>query len=721
MCAVSDSFQGNPFFHKKIESQTNIYTKRSVRDRSTLHAYVDSEEDQFPPQIQLRSDFRDLATRSTIFADKSLLIQDIMEDPSESMLIAMPRRWGKTVNLDMLKRFLEIPTDDDYQLVDEAQIPLTDNYQIFRKKCVVQSNGEKAELAIAKANITVQCPKDIFKRKKINALTLQGTYPVIYIDFKNCKPSDNTYKTFEDLFRAQLENTFSQHSYLQNSPKLKPEQRREMRKYLGIPDAESSEQYTDVGLKLADVELGLQKLSHLLHTHHDKKVWILVDEYDAVANVAYREFSEDDCDQTIGLLQSVYEKALKSNKYLEKGVLTGVQYIAKSGMLSGLNNLNTFDFTDAVYAQHYGLDEEEVRLFFEHFNVPSKLAEGAKEWYDGYRVAKYNASGEFVNKYNVWSIVKYLNKGDFSQFKSYWEQSGNIDFLKKLLPSSFIRKELERLVAGGSISFVRKAGFSAYDFSILKHMLGGNKEITQKGKDALFSYLFTGGYLTLASKKNHYCLPNMEITYEMGRRLITYYQTKCTIDLDLIKETTDVLQQIIDEGESNRDRLPKLLKDLHHRFGKVIQDINLVTEENTKGIFMNEDIVHSILNYIAIQTQHTALGSELYTKKIDTNGQGRVDLMITKGKVGVILEVKCVPTRKRDNKHMEEALAQAKNYCNKLTNTTDQKIFLAINVDKSASSSEQRPVELLCSWCDDDRELRYGINTAGNATLEGEA
>ena len=364
-----------------------------------------------------------------------------------------------------------------------------------------------------------------------------------------------------------------------------------------------------------------------------------------MANVAYRKFSEQDCKKTIALLQGIYEDALKSNEHLGKGVLTGVQYIAQSGMLSGLNNLGKYDFTNAKYAQHYGLDQSEVDYFFAHFQVPQKLGGKAKRWYNGYTVKRYAPESpaihfkELIDKYNIWSIVSYLKDSDFEHFQSYWEQSGSIDFLDDLFTKPNVREEVEKLVNDNAISFVRIADFSANNFKTLKEMLGGNKVMDDNGLAVLFSYLFIGGYLTPdESAVNAYRLPNMELTYEMQKRLITYYQTLYTVDPGKMQQVTDVLQQVMDiDGAASPNNLSILLQDFYNQFREVIRSIGLVNQQNTEGVFTNEDIIHSILNYIALQTQHTTMGSELYTKKLPANTKGRADLKITQGNIGMIL------------------------------------------------------------------------------------
>lgn len=663
------------------------------------------------PRIKRDGDFKDLVTQSTVFADKSLLIKDIVEDENTTILITMPRRWGKTVNLNMLKRFLEIPVDDNGAAIDKTDKESTDNYQIFHADCVLQPDGYKSKLAISRSKMTLKKSQDIFDREEVDALSVQGTYPVIYIDFKNCKGSD--YDSVNESVKAELNRCFRMHGYLRESKEIEEEDRALAKKYTGVLSSQT--------LSEIEVKDGLLFLSRILHKHHHQKVWMLVDEYDAVADVAYREFSQEDLARTIKLFAGIYEKALKGNtENLEKGVLTGVQYIAQSGMLSGLNNPGKYDFTSAKYAQHYGLDQSEVDLFFAHFEVPPLWADRAKKWYNGYKVRKYlphratAQSPEMVAKYNVWSIVSYLiesrDNGDFAKFKSYWEQSGNIDFMRPLFKQTLVRDAIEGLVNGDHILLHRRADFSVEDFTQLKDIGGGNKEITQDGLTVLLSYLCTGGYLTLSEEgDNYYRLPNKEITYEMGRRLITYYQTLYTIDPEKMQQATDILQRTLEVNQTADVDAP--LSDFYHSFRRVIRSIQLVGDRNTEGIFTNEAMIHAILNYIGVQTRHTTMGSEIYTEKLSSENQGRLDLKMTKGNVGMIIEVKCVTSPKKSNAHMEEALRQAKS--NRKALTTAHNIFLAINVEKEAPMSEQRNIELLCTAELFGEERTIGIDAEG--------
>ncbi len=707
LCTIGTTLQGHAAPRTKLVflvfSMNNAFKKCYTPYMKRV--FATSTEGEVPPipSIQRGGDFKDLVTRSTIFADKSMFIKDVIEDASTSILIAMPRRWGKSVNLDMLRRFLEIPVGNDGEVIDEARRKETDNYQIFAGGAVDMGMRGKVELPSLKV-----ANADLFGN--VNALEVQGTTPVIYIDFKNCK--SNNYKNVKALLRAELSRAFRSHSYLKDSSMLTQRQRELVDQYI--------EEKTD-----SPIIRGLQVLSDALYTHHNKKVWILVDEYDAVANVAYREFSEEDLGKTIDLFSGIYETALKGNPNLEKGVLTGVQYIAQSGMLSGLNHLIKYDFTAPQYAQHYGLDQTEVDHFFNHFGVPTECQESAKKWYNGYKVPRCHRSrseqqvSKVIEKYNVWSIVNYLLDGrgnnDFNMFQSYWEESGSINTLKgfdDLLKESNVRKSIEQLLNGEYISFDRRRVFSAKDFGILKTVLGGNKKITKEGRDVLFSYLFTAGYLTLSEKNQDcYVLPNREIKYEIGKQLITCYETIYKIDPGKIQYVTDELQRLLDVNENSRTNLPALLQNFYDQFREVIQSIPFVGDKEAEGVFINEDIIHSILNSIALQTNSKTMASELYTKKKDTGKGGYVDLAVTTKHTGMIIEVKCDASKQEQS--IKDALKQAENYQPALETTN--KIFLAVNVVKEEEviQPDQRKIQLLCKAEILGQEQTVKINAAG--------
>lgn len=702
---TEDSIKGE-VSKKRITDNQDSNTNSSSSD-----VHVDTET-KLLPRIKKDGSFKDLVTQSTIFADKSLFIKTAIEDSTTGLLIAMPRRWGKTVNLDMLKRFLEIAVDNNGNPTSREN---TDNYKLFAGGQI--DGGMRGKLDLSPLKIA---DTQLFNTTK--ALDVQGTYPVIYIDFKNCKGS--SFNSIQAKVRKVLSDCFKQHSYLEESKKLKEEEKEQIKKYTGPISSKS--------LDDNEVESSLQFLSEMLFSHYDKKkVWILIDEYDAVLNAAFQDphFSESDLNSTISLFKLLYETALKKNDFIERSIVTGIQFIAKASAGSGLNNLEKIDITTPQYAPYYGLSQKEFEQFCAHFGVPKKYLEATKQWYDGYTVRIYDqknnqVTDEIDNKYNIWSIISYLKDADFKNFKSYWEESGSIDFLQGLFKSPNVKEKIERLVDDKNskfctIVFNRESNFSDKNFNTLKDMIGSNKVVGEDGVNVLFSYLFILGYLTVDGlNHNSYQIPNMEIKHEMGKRLIEYYQTICTIDPEKIQDLTNILQNVMSIKESDQNNIKESFKNFYDQFKKIIQGIRLVNDKNDEGVFTNEDVVHSILNYIVLQTQHCTFGSEIYTSKLHSDKKGRADIKITNEDLGIIVEVKCVPVPDRDNDHMREAIEQAISYRNLLKDINNN-IFVAINVEKKMATPEERSIELLCASNMFNETDVFGIDISGEDSTFG--
>merc|ERR1711862_370925 len=139
---------------------------------------------------------------------------------------------------------------------------------------------------------------------------------------------------------------------------------------------------------------------------------------------------------------------------------------------------------------------------------------------------------------------------------------------------------------------------------------------------------------------------------------------------------------------------------------------------NDEGVFTNEDIVHSILNYIVLQTQHSTFGSEIYASKLHSDKKGRADIKITNKEIGIIIEVKCAPVPDSDDGHMREAIEQAISYRNLLENINNN-IFVAINVEKKVVKPEEGSIELLCASNMFDEKEVFGIDVLGEDNTFG--
>jgi hypothetical protein len=578
--------------------------------------------------------------------DKSLFIKEIIDDTSEVTLIAMPRRCGKSLNLDMLKRFLSVEEDNQKQKEE--------NKVLFVGGEVKIEYEDSKQLSPVKVNAY----EKIMQR--------QGQYPVIHIDFKDCK--GHSLEEVKKKLQYILYKTVTKFSYLKHSKK-EYELSTIKETYLKLAKDTESNDFTN----------SLKDLSVLLHSHHDKKVWILIDEYDAAANKAYLEFSTEEAKQVSELFRSIFESTLKGNEHLEKGVMTGVQYIVKSGMLSGLNNISKYNVTSTKYSKYYGINQEEMELLLKHFNINESKAARIKDWYNGYK--SNNGSDEepnFIDKYNIWSVVNYLNNQQ-EGLKSYWENSNLGSVIdKNILKNDNIKNIVEGLVNNKNLVLGKlTTDFGINDFEVLRGIVNKHDQINikQDGIDLLFSYLFITGYLTNATIINEYALPNKEIKTEFETKLKDYYNQIFNISPSKFNELTKDLDLIF--SKQNNEEISKIFtSSFAPKLSLLIKQLEIYsdkTEElNTRGVFGNEDLMHSLLNNIAIQVVNSKLASERYTIKSDGD-KGRADIVLSKNHKGIIIEMKY------NAKDAKTALTQAKGY-GELIKDDNTKIFIGCNI-----------------------------------------
>lgn len=273
------------------------------------------------------SDFKEVIEGGYTYVDKTLLIQELVEKGSAVALIPRLRRFGKTLNLSMLRYFFE-KTEED-------------NSHLFKSL-------------------------NIWKNEKIRAL--QGQFPVIFISLKDVKHF-SWEETFESL-RGLIAKEFQRHSYLLEGTTLATEEKVRYREIL-------SEKGSQI---LCMQSLGL--LVEWLYRYHKRKTILLIDEYDTPAHAAY---VGNFYDTLISFLRNWLSGGLKDNSSLERGVLTGILRIAKESIFSGLNNVMTFTILDEIFQDKFGLLEVEVKQLLEDYGLISHMDQ-MRDWYDGYRI-----------------------------------------------------------------------------------------------------------------------------------------------------------------------------------------------------------------------------------------------------------------------------------------------------------------------------------------------
>ena len=260
------------------------------------------------------------------YVDKTLLIKEFLDQKPLVSLFTRPRRFGKTLNMDMLRVFFEISEED------------TSKY--FTDKAIWRCGEEYRNH--------------------------QGKYPVVFLTFKDVK--FDSWEATLDKIRDLLQEEFGRHQELANSDRLADYEKTYFTKII----------YGDVSE--VDLTASLAKLSGMLTKHYGKAPIIIIDEYDTPIQEGY---SKDFYDEIIGFMRNFFSGAFKDNKNLTYGFLTGILRIAQESIFSGLNNLTVNSVMDDEYDQFFGFTASEVREMLEYYRVPDKETE-LKDWYDGY-------------------------------------------------------------------------------------------------------------------------------------------------------------------------------------------------------------------------------------------------------------------------------------------------------------------------------------------------
>lgn len=277
------------------------------------------------------------------YVDKTLLIKEFLDRKPLVSLFTRPRRFGKTLNMDMLRVFFEISEED------------TSRY--FTDKAIWKCGGEYR--------------------------SHQGKYPVVFLTFKDVK--FNTWEATIDKIKGLLQEEYGRHRELADSDKLS---RYEKEYFVKILDSTANE---------VELTSGLEKLSKMLAAHYGKAPIIIIDEYDTPIQEGY---SKDFYEEIIGFMRNFFSGAFKDNKYLSYGFLTGIFRIAQESIFSGLNNLTVNSVMDEEYDSFFGFTGEEVTEMLSYYGVSEKEAE-LRDWYDGYLFG----SKEIYNPWSVISYI----------------------------------------------------------------------------------------------------------------------------------------------------------------------------------------------------------------------------------------------------------------------------------------------------------------------------
>lgn len=338
--------------------------------------------------------FQEIRKLGCYYVDKTKLIERLLENWSKVNLFTRPRRFGKTLNMSMLKSFFEIGTDT--ALFDGLYI--SQNEELCKE--------------------------------------YMGKYPVIFLSLKGVDGL-----TFEEARSALCEliaGEVRRFKFLLNSSRLDNDEKNIYRDLISL----QGEQETTLATKL---KFSLKKISELLYQHYGQKTIVLIDEYDVPLDKA---FQHGYYREMVALIRGLFGEALKTNDFLQFAVLTGCLRVSKESIFTGLNNFKVYSADDVRYDEEFGFTNEEVKKLLEDYNLQKHFTE-VKEWYDGYRFGN-------ADIYCPWDVINYVDdlvSEAKSQPKAYWINSSGNDLVKRFIDMAdkTTKDEIEQLIVGEAV------------------------------------------------------------------------------------------------------------------------------------------------------------------------------------------------------------------------------------------------------------------------------
>ena len=342
-------------------------------------------------------DFKRIIDDDLYYVDKTLMIKDIVDAGTTVGLFTRPRRFGKTLNLSMIRRFFEDERDREGNLID--------NGYLFDS------------LAISDAGETYT--------------SMQQQHPVIKLSLKSAKQRD--YDMAYLMLKKEIVSEFDRHAYILQGDSLNQEEQQNFRKIMAGKNDDGL--YYDA----------IRTLSQYLKKYHGKNAVILIDEYDVpLENAYFRGFY----DEMIDFIRSLFESALKTNDSLEFGIITGCLRISRESIFTGLNNLFIQSLRGTGFGEAFGFTQAEVDAMLGYYGLEEKREE-MKDWYDGYLI-------DGIEIYNPWSVLNYVKKADLNPKalpEAYWANTSSNDIIRELVENADkeTREEMERLINGETI------------------------------------------------------------------------------------------------------------------------------------------------------------------------------------------------------------------------------------------------------------------------------
>ncbi|MCI9527415.1 MAG: AAA family ATPase [Lachnospiraceae bacterium] len=517
-------------------------------------------------------DFEKLRKNGFYYVDKTGLIIELLQNPAEVTLFTRPRRFGKSLNMSMLKYFFEL--DGNKELFEGLEIM------------------EEPEL----------CEE------------YMGKFPVISLSLKDIDAE--SYETAFEMAAMLMNREAGSHRYLLES------------EFLATDEKEAFSELLDRKMNKSVFCGSIALLSRLLEKHHNRKVVILIDEYDVPLARAH---AQGYYEQMIVLIRSFFHQALKSNKSIQLAVLTGCMRISKESIFTGLNNLNVLTVADARQDERFGFTDEEVKELLHYYGLSDKYS-AIREWYDGYRFGD-------VEIYCPWDVINYcaLLRADPTALpENYWANSSGNDVVRRFLreagDNKTVKREIERLIAG---EIVTKEIHQEITYSDMYGSI-----------DNIWSVLFATGYLTQRGRGEErsfqLAIPNLEVREIFTGQIMDMFKEDAKKD----GESLDALCIALQDGDAKETQY-----QLRNYLKKTISIRDTFARRELK-----ENFYHGmLLGLLAFK------GSWVVSSNREA-GEGYADILVEiddDEPMGLVIEVKYARDGNLDAS-CQEALAQIK-------------------------------------------------------------
>lgn len=487
------------------------------------------------------------------YVDKTSLIEQLLNNWGEVNLFTRPRRFGKTLNMSMLKCFFEIGTDQS----------LFDGLYISKNKALCDA--------------------------------YMGKYPVISISLKGVNA--DSYENARSLLKRIVMEEAKMHRIIMSGNRLDDIDKAE---YMSLVTGEMGEDTLVYSMKT---------LTALLEKYYEKKVIVLIDEYD----VPLAKANENGYyDQMVLLVRNLFENVLKTNSSLKFAVLTGCLRVAKESIFTGLNNFKTNSILDAEYDETFGFVDDEVKEMLHYYGQDTHY-ETVKEWYDGYRFGN-------ADVYCPWDVINYCDahrRNPMLPPENYWTNTSGNDVLKHFIESAGAAKglaktDLERLVNG---EIVEKD---------IREDLTYNE--LYASMDNLWSTLFMAGYLThkgrVDTKRFRLAVPNREIRNIITEQVLALFKQNVEKDGQLLNDFCTAL------SDGHTDEVERLFSEY---MKKTISVRDTFARKELKENFYH-GLLLGILGFKA--------GWSVMSNRESGNGFSDIMIMIDDAEIGIVIEVK---------------------------------------------------------------------------------